>query len=99
MTTIHRRDPARRMARFYALAVQADLLCGGSGAGSDGLVACGWIRIRSCRSPRWLARNSRPASGAEGMADDLPLGIFPPLDAHPLEEREGPCLGLWIGFR
>jgi predicted DNA-binding WGR domain protein len=30
VTTIHRRDPARRMARFYALAVQADLLSGWS---------------------------------------------------------------------
>ena len=30
MTLIHRRDPARRMARFYSLAVQADLLSGWS---------------------------------------------------------------------
>jgi predicted DNA-binding WGR domain protein len=30
MTLIHRRDPARNMARFYALAVQADLLAGWS---------------------------------------------------------------------
>jgi predicted DNA-binding WGR domain protein len=30
MTLIHRRDPARRMARFYALAVQGDLLAGWS---------------------------------------------------------------------
>jgi predicted DNA-binding WGR domain protein len=28
MTLIHRRDPARRMARFYALGVQADLWSG-----------------------------------------------------------------------
>ena len=30
MTLIRRRDPARRMARFYSLAVQADLLAGWS---------------------------------------------------------------------
>ena len=30
MTLIHCRDPARRMARFYALSVQADLLAGWS---------------------------------------------------------------------
>lgn len=28
MLTIHRRDPDRRMARFYAAALQADLLAG-----------------------------------------------------------------------
>jgi predicted DNA-binding WGR domain protein len=30
VTTIRRRDPARHMARFYSLAVQADLLAGWS---------------------------------------------------------------------
>jgi predicted DNA-binding WGR domain protein len=30
VTTIHRRDPARNMARFYALAVQSELLGGWS---------------------------------------------------------------------
>lgn len=30
MTLIHRRDPSRNMARFYALAVQSDLLAGWS---------------------------------------------------------------------
>lgn len=30
MTLIHRRDPSRNMARFYALSVQADLLTGWS---------------------------------------------------------------------
>ena len=33
-----------------------------------------------------------------GQIDWL-LGTFPPLDAHPLEERDGPRLGLWIGRR
>jgi len=28
LTTIRRRDPSRRMARFYALALQGDLLAG-----------------------------------------------------------------------
>ncbi len=38
MTLIHRRDPTRNMARFYALSVQADLLAGldlGSGVRPD----------------------------------------------------------------
>jgi predicted DNA-binding WGR domain protein len=30
VTLIHRRDPGRNMARFYAMAVQADLLGGWS---------------------------------------------------------------------
>jgi predicted DNA-binding WGR domain protein len=53
MTLIHRRDPTRNMARFYALSVQADLLAGWTlvrewgRIGRPGRVrdACGLTRI------------------------------------------------------
>jgi predicted DNA-binding WGR domain protein len=72
VTLIHRRDPARSMARLYALAVEADLLPGWSLLREWGLigppVACGLIRTPTWKSPRRPADSSRPASGERAMA-------------------------------
>jgi predicted DNA-binding WGR domain protein len=52
VTLIRRRDPVRRMARFYSLAVQADLLVGRSlvreWAGSAAQAVFALTRMRSC---------------------------------------------------
>jgi predicted DNA-binding WGR domain protein len=58
MLTIHRRDPSRNMARFYAISLQADLLDGWSVVRKWGRV--GW--------PEWartdLHGGSMPAQAA-----------------------------------
>jgi len=46
LTTIRRRDPIRRMARFYALAVQADTLAGWCVVREWGRIGCaGRVRV------------------------------------------------------
>ncbi len=77
MRTIHRRSPARNEARFYAVALQADLLAGWTVVwvwwriGSAGRVRarsrgyCAWLRPTGQCSP-WLCNTPLIAASGGG---------------------------------
>jgi hypothetical protein len=75
MLTIHRRNPARNEARFYAMALQADLLAGwtvvrewgrigGAQAGSAPTCMATW------RRQGLLRKGGRRGSGGGGIGEE-----------------------------